>query len=300
MQRRGLEGRPGREHSAIEPLATVDAAARVALRNVLHHPPLQALEAGWRGVDLLISELELGEELELHLLDVSRGELEHGGPALAQRFAALAESARDEGARWIMAGLLMQAEDTVDDLALLERLGQAASQLEAPIVAGASLDLAGLSAAPGEWQPLPAESQARWQRLRHSPAADWLGLAAPRLLLRLPYGPRRDAIDSFDFDELAGAAPHADELLWVDASLACLLYQGRIQTGSEADSARDLADLPALVHDLDGERVLHPAAERLLGDRAAEQTLAHGVMPIQGSRHRNAVRLLAWQPVAAG
>jgi type VI secretion system protein ImpC len=43
------------------------------------------------------------------------------------------------------------------------------------------------------------EDAQRWQALRHSSAAPWLGLALPRLLMRLPYGPDTDAVDGFDF-----------------------------------------------------------------------------------------------------
>ena len=46
----------------------------------------------------------------------------------------------------------------------------------------------------------------------------WIGLAAPRVLLRRPYGQRSDPIDSFTFDEFEGAPPQ-EELLWGHASL---------------------------------------------------------------------------------
>ena len=56
-------------------VSSVDAATSEQMRRVLHDPEFQALEALWRGVHWLVSNLELGEELKLYVLDVSKGEL---------------------------------------------------------------------------------------------------------------------------------------------------------------------------------------------------------------------------------
>ena len=45
------------------------------LRAVLHHPTFQALEARWRGVDLLVRRVETGPALTIELWDVTRDEL---------------------------------------------------------------------------------------------------------------------------------------------------------------------------------------------------------------------------------
>src|SRR5262249_5888348 len=52
-------------------VAALDAAIGEQMRAILHDPAYQALEATWLGVHWLISELELGEELKLYLLDVT-------------------------------------------------------------------------------------------------------------------------------------------------------------------------------------------------------------------------------------
>src|SRR5262245_18057244 len=56
-------------------LAAVDAAIAEQMRTLLHLPAFQSLEAAWRGVHWLVSGLELDENLQLHLLDVTREEL---------------------------------------------------------------------------------------------------------------------------------------------------------------------------------------------------------------------------------
>ena len=55
--------------------AAVDAAIAEQMRQLLHDPAFQRLEAAWRGVQWLISSLELDEDLQLHLFDVSHDEL---------------------------------------------------------------------------------------------------------------------------------------------------------------------------------------------------------------------------------
>ena len=59
------------------------------MRALLHAPAFQALESAWRGVHWLISSLELDENLQLHLFDVTREEL------LADIVAAQGTLARD-------------------------------------------------------------------------------------------------------------------------------------------------------------------------------------------------------------
>src|SRR5262245_42155078 len=56
-------------------VAAVDSAIAEQMRSLLHHAAFQSLEATWRGVHWLVSRLELDENLQLHLFDVSRTEL---------------------------------------------------------------------------------------------------------------------------------------------------------------------------------------------------------------------------------
>jgi len=53
-----------------------------------------------------------------------------------------------------------------------------------------------------------AAALAAWQSLRGRKAAPWLGLAAPRVLLRLRHGKRRDPCNAFAFEEFPGAPEH--------------------------------------------------------------------------------------------
>ncbi len=143
------------------------------------------------------------------------------------------------------------------DIGLLAALGLIASQAGGPLLAGADWALAGDDA--GEL--------AAWHALRRSEAAPWIGLAAPRVLLRLPYGKGSDPIEAFAFEEFAGAPVH-DEFLWGNASLAAALLIGRSFTARgwemELGDEREIGDLPAYTFVRDGEREMQACAERYL------------------------------------
>ena len=152
-----------------------------------------------------------------------------------------------------------------------------------------------------DWQPLDANSQQRWQALRRSALAPWIGLVAPRMLLRLPYGKATDPLERFEFEELSGADP-AQALLWGHPAAACALLAGRAfrESGWEMDLDRqlDVEDLPAWVYTEDGERQMYPCAEAWLGEGAGQALIERGIMPLVSRRDRPAARLMRWQSIA--
>ncbi|MCC8998081.1 MAG: hypothetical protein LM522_01060, partial [Candidatus Contendobacter sp.] len=62
--------------------------------------------------------------------------------------------------------------------------------------------------------------------------------------------------------------------------------------------ALDVEDLPMHIYEEAGERVMQPATEALLGERAMSAILARGIMPLLGQRQRNAARLARFQSLA--
>ena len=61
------------ERSAL--LGRLDYAIAEQMRAVLHNACFQAVEAAWRGVQLLVTHLETDEDLRLAVMDASRDEL---------------------------------------------------------------------------------------------------------------------------------------------------------------------------------------------------------------------------------
>jgi len=276
--------------------AATDAAISHEMRKLLHDPALQRLEAAWRGVRWLTSELELDANLQLHLFDVTREELladivaSQGKLTETGVYRALVDSL-PEGDSWSAFVSLFQFGPSNPDVALLAALGLIASKAGGPLFGDADLALASDA----------AQALAAWQALRRTETARWIGLAAPRVLLRLPYGARTDPIEAFAFEEVVGA-PEIGELLWANASLAMAMLIGKAFTARgwnmEPGDEREIGGLPVYTFVRDGEHDMQPCAERQLTERDINALLNAGIMPIAGRRDRDSVVVVRFQSVS--
>jgi type VI secretion system protein ImpC len=294
-------------------VASVDAAIGEQMRMLLHHPQFQALESAWRAIRWLIAELEIGDRLKLYLLDVTRDELRAdmhsagGNPENSALYRLLTQQREAvDGESWslLVGNYTFTVQD--NDIDLLAWLGAIASQAGGPFLAAADASVLGCRSVvdtpdPRDWPAIEGKAAQRWQALRQSAVAAWLGLALPRILLRLPYGKRSDAVEHFDFEELTPARDH-EAYLWGNPAMACALLIGRtfLERGWEMEPGdeRDVGDLPAHVYEHDGEKRLQACAEAYLSERAGEAMLARGLMPFLSLNHQNAARLLRFQSLA--
>ena len=280
-------------------VAAIDAAIADEMRAVLHDPAFQALEAAWRGVHWLVSNLELDENLQLHLLDVSREELladvvtANGQLSQTGLYRTLVDRWRNvPGSHgWSAFVGVFQFGPSNTDVGLLAALGLIASNAGGQVLAGGDAELAGNDEA----------RLAGWTALRRSEAAASIALGAPRILLRMPYGKRSDPIESFAFEEFDGPPVH-EELLWGQASLALALLLGRgfTERGWEMEPGdqREIGDLPAYTFTRDGEQVMQACAERFMSESEMESLLEAGLVPIVSRRDRNAVVAVRFQSIA--
>ena len=279
-------------------VAGVDAAIAEQMRNVLHHPAFQELESAWRGVQWLIQSIELDEMLQLYLLDVARGELLGDIVSAKGRIAdtglhrALVDRWRSVPGEhgWSALAALFDFGPSDVDVGLLAALGLIASEAGGPVFAA------------GNQSVVDAEGgAAAWQRLRRSEAAQWIGLAAPRVLLRLPYGKASDPIESFAFEELAGSAAHRD-FLWGNPALALMILIGRSFTARgwemEPGDEREIGDMPAYTFERDGTREMQAGAEEYITESRIQALLTAGLIPIASRRDRNAVVAIRFQSVS--
>ena len=307
-----------KEQSAL--VACVDKAVTEQMRRILHHPGFQALEATWRGVQLLVTHLETDEDLRLAVMDVSKDELAADVLAVddlqttAMYDLLVAQTLGTQGSKpWSVLCAGFAFDKTVLDAAVLGRLSKIAHAARAPLVAGASDRVAGCQSIAAEpdprqwiWRP-DADAEAAWDILRKLPEAAWVALGLPRILLRQPYGHDSDSVDGFDFEELDAAGEHED-YLWGCAAFALAEALGAAFADQGWDMAAEMfhevADLPAYVYrDADGERQVKPCAEVLLTDRAAQAIQDLGLTALLSVRGQNAIRIrgiaAVAEPVAA-
>ena len=277
----------------------VDATISESMRMVLHHAGFQSIEAAWRGLHWLVSNLELDENLQLHFFDVTRDELlqdiadSQGKLAETGLHRALIDRSRHVSGPqdWSALVGLIRFRPSAPDVALLMALAAIAAQAGGPFLAGAEDALAGDE----------ATLLADWQTLRRSQAARWIGLAAPRVLLRLPYGKVTSPTESFAFEEFAGEPEH-EKLLWGNGAVATALLLGRAFTARgwemEPGDEREIDDLPAYTFKRNGTSEMQACAEYFLTESQIQALLDAGLIPIASRRDRNGVVVIRFQSIS--
>jgi type VI secretion system protein ImpC len=281
-----------------------DARERTAalLRHVLRDPSWRRLECAWRAVDRFVRGLDAAEGgVRLELFDCRADELlddlvrSAGDPDRG----ALAAALRRDGRGVAVLVVLEEFGAGVTEQSLLGGLGAVAQSLDAVLLAGAAPALVGV--ATSEDPAVRATPEARlWQALRASPVAARIGLTFPRLLARLPYGPRTDPVSAFPFDELADGPGH-EHLLWRCAALdAALLIASGHAEGGAPESKGLIEDLPAYVDRSGDEPRLQAVAEAYFSDRDIAALQAAGFIALQSDRRVPSARIAGWQSIAAG
>ena len=136
------------------------------------------------------------------------------------------------------------------------------------------------------------------------PEAAYLGLAAPRFLLRPPYGRKSDPIDAFGFEEFTPQGG-LGAMLWGHPALlsGLLLAETWLQQGKamRLGTVMGVGEMPYFVYTgADGDQVALPCTERLYTEREAVQVAAYRVMPLLSLRGRPEVRLGGFTSLAGG
>jgi type VI secretion system protein ImpC len=302
---------PGPDPRQDEYLQSLDAAVSAQLRSILHHDAFQSLEASWRGLHFLVSNVAMSEQLKVYMWDVTRAELSQaiesdtGLLEDSLLFRQLVTEHEEEPWSVLVADLLFGKQS--QDLQLLASLGAVAGQSGGPLLASAAPSLLSFEAWTDELRFTNAEegtdeASNNWEALRSSAVAPWIGLAAPRFLLRLPYGATTDPLESLPFEEIQAAGAQHAEFLWGNPSTFCatLIATSFLENGWDMSLADNLEldDFPAVLFDVDGEKQLKACAEAYLSERVAEALLNRGLMPLLSFKNRNAVRLMRFQSIA--
>ncbi len=275
-----------------ELVAAVDEAITDKMRELLHHPRFQALEALWRGVHFLTRRLETGSRLKIYLINVSHPELEADLAVEDVRRSGLYKLLCDPLSGKIPWSVILgnySLGARVEDALFLAQLGGIAQQAGATLLAGAEpalVQCASFAETPDadDWQlPLNEGVETAWDIVRQDPLSAHVGLILPRFLLRLPYGAQTRSVEAFDFEELPETHYH-EAYLWGNGAFAVACMLGEAYTRSAWDmrpgEINQIDGLPLHFHKVDGETRAQPCAELLLTDRARAKIAARGLMAL--------------------
>ena len=294
-------------------LNAVTEAASEAMRKIMHHGDFRQIEASWRSLHLLLRRLEEHPALELHLLDISKAEvladLAQAGDDLEQSglFKNLVErhTAAGSAPYDLILGDFTITDDE-RDLHMVIDLATIAEAAGSTVVMGGDCRLAGcpsMSGAmdPDEWDyPLSGEFSESWKAVREYPACAHLALAAPRFLLRLPYGADSSRTEYFTYEELGPELGHR-YYLWGNSAYLLTLSICNAFSGAgypHPVSGDHYRDLPLHLRRLPQGEWLTPCAEAWMGDRAAARFLAAGLSALRSVQGRDEILLPKLQSIA--
>ncbi len=213
-------------------IAEIDRLVSRQLNEVMHHADFQKLEGTWRGLKYLLDQSDIGPNLKIKVLNVSKKELLKDlqkAPDFDQ--SAMFKKVYEEefgvfgGAPF---GALIgdyEFNRSGQDIELLEKASQVAAASHAPFLTAASPEMLNLDSfaqldAPRDLTKIFDSSEyARWKTFRESDDSRYVALTVPRMLVREPYGRTTVPIEAFDYDEGVDGTDHS-KYLWGNAAWA--------------------------------------------------------------------------------
>ncbi|WP_299594466.1 type VI secretion system contractile sheath large subunit [uncultured Microbulbifer sp.] len=294
-------------------LDAVTEAASEAMRKIMHHSDFRQLEASWRSLHLLLRRLEDHPGLEVHLLDISKAEVladlvqAEDDLEQSQVFKCLVERHTVAGsAPYDLVLGDFTVSDDERDLHMLIDLATIAEAAGSTVVMGGDCRLAGCPSMastmdPDDWgYPLSSDFTESWQAVREYQACAHLALAAPRFLLRLPYGADSSRTEYFSFEELSPELGHR-YYLWGNSAylLALSICNAFSTTGApQSVSADHYRDLPLHLRKLPQGEWLTPCAEAWMTDRAAARFQSAGLSTLRSVQGRDEILLPKLQSIS--
>jgi type VI secretion system protein ImpC len=257
-----------RAHAAPrEKTADPTAALTERMNSMLHHPRFQTLESAWRGLDFAIRQMD-DAVARVHIVQFSQDDL--AADLASDNLRATRLYTLLHSRRWTAAIGLHSFDEP--QLELLARIALVAADAHVPYLAQGSPEIA-------------------TELFNDIPEASHVGLALPRLLLRLPYGPHTSPIESFAFEEMSAAPVHA-HYLWGNAALASLAILAR----ADADDL-NLDNLPAHTYKKDSEWTMTPCGEFFMTETQVLALIDRGLMPLVSYKDRPLVRLAGFRSI---
>src|ERR671914_1698368 len=283
-------------------IAELDRKLSEQINMILHHPDLQQLEGSWRGLHYLVNNTETDEMLKIRFMNISKAELgktlkRYKGTAWDQSplFKKIYEAEYGQFGGEPFGCLVgdYYFDHTPPDVELLGEMAQVAAAAHTPFIAGASPTVMQMES----WQELAnprdltkiftTPEYAGWRSLRESEDARYLGLAMPRYLARLPYGPKTSPVEEFDFEEDTGAADHS-RYTWANAAYAMAVninrsfkLYGWCSRIRRVESGGAVEGLPTHTFPTDDGGVdMKCPTEIAISDRREAELAKNGLMPL--------------------
>ena len=206
-------------------IAEVDDKISGQMDRILHNPDFQEMESTWRGLKMLVDRTDFRENIRIELLSAKKDELLEDfevSPEITQ--SGLYKHVYSSGYGQfggdpvgVMLGIY-EFTPSSPDMKLLQYCASVGAMAHAPFISSVGPEFFGVES----YLDLPnlkeisaifeGPQYAKWRSFRESEDARYLGLTAPRFLLRNPYDPTENPVKSFMYREDSNATH--ENYLW--------------------------------------------------------------------------------------
>ena len=266
-------------------LARIDEKLSVQMDTILHAPEFQEMESAWKSLKFLVDKTDFERNNQVHIINISKTELfDDFDEASENSQSGLFKNVyTDEFGQFggepfgaIIANYAFS--HSAFDVKLLGHISSVCAMSHVPFVAGVSPTFFGIDS----FAELPylkdiksifeMPQYAKWNSFRNSEDARYVGLTAPRVLMRLPYGTDTVPVKSFQYNEDVSAGNHC--FLWGQGSFvfASVLTNSFAEHGWCANiigpnSGGMVRDLPLYTYESMGEMQTKIPTEILVSER---------------------------------
>jgi len=262
----------------------IDATISQYLQCLLHTAKFQQLEALWRSTEMLVNE-EASDEQTMFLVDISQtvllSELTINNSPFEQQLMNHIQLGDDEQDVLFLGNYSFS--NGIADNELLKHCSQLAKNCQGIFIGGANKALIDNLVLP--------EATLEWSQYLNDLCQDNLMLAYPSYLLRLPYGKKRDPIESFSFEEYSSMSQE-EELLWGNPAFLCTRALIRSNGDQQTQDHLFFEDIYSFTINVDAEDVLHSSTQSSLNRSQSHSLLSKGIIPLISFRQRQGVQVL--------
>lgn len=212
-------------------LVELDKKISTQMDEILHDQQYQQMESAWRGLKLFVDRTDFRENNKVELLHVTKEELLEDfefAPDTTQ--SGLYKHVYSSGygqfggePTGAIVGNFAFTPST-PDMKLLQYMGALGAMAHAPFISSVGPQFFGIDS----FEELPnikdikstfeSPKYTKWRALRESEDARYIGLTAPRFLLRVPYDPTENPIKSFNYSE--NVSQSHEHYLWGNTAFA--------------------------------------------------------------------------------
>ncbi|MGO2259871.1 MAG: type VI secretion system contractile sheath large subunit [Hafnia alvei] len=279
-------------------IAELDNKLSKQMDEVLHSSRFKELEASGRSLKLLVDRTDFKENIKIHVLHATKSELLDDfeySPEISQSgfYKHVYASGYGQFGGEPIASVIGSYEfsQSSADMKLLQYVSSVGAMAHAPFLSSVSPSFFGLnsftelSAIKELKAVFEGPAYVKWRALRETEDARYIGLTAPRFLLRLPYDRNENPVKSFDYQEDVNA--DHEHYLW--GNTAYLLASNITDSFAKyrwcpniigPQSGGSVNDLPVHIFDSLGQLQSKIPTEVLITDRREYELAEEGFITL--------------------